>query len=41
MRSEIRHIDPVRFANVVALAYALISLVFVVLMIPFWYLWFS
>jgi O-antigen/teichoic acid export membrane protein len=35
MRSEIRHIDAVRFANVVALVYAVLSLVCVVLMIPF------
>lgn len=35
MRSEIRHIEPIRFANVVALVYAVISLVFVVLTIPF------
>jgi hypothetical protein len=35
MRSEIRRIDPVRFANVLALVYALFSLVFVVLMLPF------
>ena len=35
MRSEIRYIEPIRFANVVALVYALVGLVFVVLALPF------
>ncbi len=35
MRSEIRYIDPIRFANVVALVYGFLGLVVVVLMVPF------
>ncbi len=35
MRREIRRIEPVRFANVVAIVYALMFLVFAVLAVPF------
>ncbi len=38
MRSEIRHIEPIRFANVVALVYGFFGLVIVVLTVPFLFL---